>query len=77
MSRTPAAGLENTLFQLNWHHGWICRIKGTNRRHDEAGVSITQVCKGMDKVTREYMNLQQITMIMDKFEQQFEIWTHQ
>lgn len=33
--------------------------------------SMAQVCKGMDKALQS-MNLQQITMIMDKFEQQFE-----
>ncbi|SCU92779.1 LAMI_0E12002g1_1 [Lachancea mirantina] len=33
--------------------------------------SMAQVCRGMDKALQS-MNLQQITMIMDKFEQQFE-----
>ncbi|CCE61786.1 hypothetical protein TPHA_0B01140 [Tetrapisispora phaffii CBS 4417] len=33
--------------------------------------SMAQVCKGMDRALQS-MNLQQITMVMDKFEQQFE-----
>lgn len=33
--------------------------------------SMAQVCRGMDKALQS-MNLQQITMVMDKFEQQFE-----
>ena len=37
----------------------------------QVSASMGQVCKGMDKALQN-MNLQQITMIMDKFEQQFE-----
>ncbi|AET40742.1 Did2p Ecym_6366 [Eremothecium cymbalariae DBVPG len=33
--------------------------------------SMAQVCRGMDRALQS-MNLQQITMVMDKFEQQFE-----
>lgn len=37
----------------------------------QVSTSMGQVCRGMDKALQS-MNLQQITMIMDKFEQQFE-----
>ncbi|EDO18130.1 hypothetical protein Kpol_1031p34 [Vanderwaltozyma polyspora DSM 70294] len=37
----------------------------------QVSTSMAQVCRGMDKALQS-MNLQQITMIMDKFEQQFE-----
>ncbi|CDO96339.1 unnamed protein product [Kluyveromyces dobzhanskii CBS 2104] len=37
----------------------------------QVSTSMAQVCRGMDKALQS-MNLQQITMVMDKFEQQFE-----
>ncbi|CAG61880.1 uncharacterized protein GVI51_L02981 [Nakaseomyces glabratus] len=127
MSRNPAAGLENTLFQLKFtskqlqkqaakaskeekqetnklkkalnENEEIARIYASNaiRKKNErlqllklasrvdsvasrvqtavtmrqVSSSMAQVCKGMDKALQN-MNLQQITMIMEKFEQQFE-----
>ncbi|CCD23550.1 Did2p NDAI_0B05170 [Naumovozyma dairenensis CBS 421] len=127
MSRNPAAGLENTLFQLKFtskqlqkqaqrasreekqetnklkkalnENEEIARIYASNaiRKKNErlqllklasridsvasrvqtavtmrqVSGSMAQVCKGMDKALAN-MNLQQITMVMDKFEQQFE-----
>lgn len=127
MSRNPAAGLENTLFQLKFtskqlqkqaakaskeekqetnklkkalnKNEEIARIYASNaiRKKNErlqllklasrvdsvasrvqtavtmrqVSSSMAQVCKGMDKALQN-MNLQQITMIMEKFEQQFE-----
>ncbi|CUS23849.1 LAQU0S12e01420g1_1 [Lachancea quebecensis] len=127
MSRNPAAGLENTLFQLKFtskqlnkqaqkaareekqeanklkkalnESEEIARLYASNsvRKRNErlqllklasrvdsvasrvqtavtmrqVSGSMAQVCRGMDKALQS-MNLQQITMIMDKFEQQFE-----
>lgn len=127
MSRNPAAGLENTLFQLKFtskqlqkqaakaakeekqetnklkkalnENEEIARIYASNaiRKKNErlqllklasrvdsvasrvqtavtmrqVSTSMAQVCRGMDKALQN-MNLQQITMIMDKFETQFE-----
>ncbi|CCC68866.1 hypothetical protein NCAS_0B07820 [Naumovozyma castellii] len=127
MSRNPAAGLENTLFQLKFtskqlqkqaqkaakeektetnklkkalnENEEIARIYASNaiRKKNErlqllklasrvdsvssrvqtavtmrqVSSSMAQVCKGMEKALAN-MNLQQITMVMDKFEQQFE-----
>ncbi|AGO13215.1 AaceriAFR068Cp [[Ashbya] aceris (nom. inval.)] len=127
MSRNPAAGLENTLFQLKFtakqltrqaakaareekqeteklkkilgESEDIARLYASNaiRKRNErlqllklasrvdavaskvqtavtmrqVSGSMAQVCKGMDRALQS-MNLQQITMIMDKFEQQFE-----
>ncbi|KAL3228901.1 Vacuolar protein-sorting-associated protein 46 [Nakaseomyces bracarensis] len=127
MSRNPAAGLENTLFQLKFtskqlqkqaaraakeekqetnklkkalnENEEIARIYASNaiRKKNErlqllklasrvdsvasrvqtavtmrqVSGSMAQVCRGMDKALQN-MNLQQITMIMDKFETQFE-----
>ncbi|AAS53439.1 AFR068Cp [Eremothecium gossypii ATCC 10895] len=127
MARNPAAGLENTLFQLKFtakqltrqaakaakeekqetnklkkiigESEEIARLYASNaiRKRNErvqllklasrvdavvskvqtavtmrqVSGSMAQVCKGMDRALQS-MNLQQITMIMDKFEQQFE-----
>lgn len=127
MSRNPAAGLENTLFQLKFtskqlnkqsqkaakeekqetnklkkalnESEEIARLYASNaiRKRNErlqllklasrvdsvasrvqtavtmrqVSGSMAQVCRGMDRALQS-MNLEQITMIMDKFEQQFE-----